>query len=724
PYVGSLYALSYPEGEDVSPEFWKSRLQDATQTIISALAQKAPTIFFIEDLHWADASFVGVLRHCLLEIRYPAIVLCVYRPVFSLFTSHQVSSIGKVYQEIRLQDLSPSDTLNMLGSLLKTETIPIELRRFIQEKVEGNPFYMEEVINSLIESETLIRDNGTWRLTRPIGESNVPSTVQGVISARVDRLERETKRVLQEASVIGRAFLYRILDKMTELKEHIDRCLTGLERLDLIRTRSLQPDLEYMFKHPLTQEVVYNGLLRKERQVIHEKIALVMEQLFHERLPEFYETLAFHFKRGRSVLKAVDYLMKSGEKSVKRYSVEESHQYYKEAFDILTNKPDKSREEEGLLIDLLIEWAYVFYYLGDFNALTELLSAHEDLAESLDDKANVGMFNAWLGFALFMNGKGQVAYQYVRRALELGEETGDQKVIAYAYTWLAWSSWDMGLLDEVITFGERANEIARSIRSDHYLYFKPLLAIGMTCLSRGDRKRALAVGRRMLDYGQKHSNIRSMAMGHVSIAFSHSIAGDFPSAIKSFQRAIQIKADPVYVQYPRCFLGITYLLNGQIQEAQEALEDHLAFNQEFGFHAAGLFGYAALGVVYVVKGELSRGLGMIEEAIHESVEKGRKPATCMLEHTLGNVYLQLIDSDVPFAGEKADEHLNRAVELAKEIGAKGDLSQAYLNLGLLHKAKGRTDQAKKCISNAIQLFEECDAEVYLKQAREALASLG
>jgi tetratricopeptide (TPR) repeat protein len=537
-------------------------------------------------------------------------------------------------------------------------------------------------------------------------------------------LERETKRVLQEASVIGRAFLYQILDKMTELKEHIDRCLTGLERLDLIRTRSLQPDLEYMFKHPLTQEVVYNGLLKKERQVIHEKIALVMEQLFHDRLSEFYETLAFHFKRGRSVLKAVDYLMKSGEKSVKRYSVEESHQCYKEAFDILTNKPDKSREEEGLLIDLLIDWANVFYYLGDFNGLIDLFSAHEDLAESLDDKAKIGMFNAWLGFALFMNGKGQVAYPYLEKALRLGEESENQQVIGYACTWLAWSSWDMGLLDEVITFGERANEIAMSIRSNHYLYFKPLGAIGITCLTTGDRKRCIAGGTAILDYGQKHSNIRSMAMGHVSIAFSHLIAGDLPSAIESFQRAIQVAADPIYIQYPRCFLGITYLLNGQIQEAQEALEDHLAFNQEFGFHSTGIFAYASLGVVYVVKGELSRGLEMIEEAIRESIEKGRKPATCMFEHTLGNVYLQLIDTDVPFAGEKAEEHLNRAVELAKEIGAKGDLSQAYLNLGLLHKAKGDIDQAKKCISNAIQLFEECDAEVYMKQAKEALASLG
>jgi class 3 adenylate cyclase len=255
-FVGSLYSLRYPEVEDVSPEFWKSRLQDAIQTILSALAKRSPTIFLHEDLHWADPSFVELLRKALTEIRQPAIVLCAYRPTFSLFTSHQISIIGKVYQEIRLQDLSLSDAEDMLESLLKTESIPSDLKRFVQAKAEGNPFYLEELINTLIESGTLIRDNGSWKIRRAITESDISPTIHGLTSGRLDRLEKETKRILQEASVIGRAFLYEILKKITELDNTIDRGLSTLERLDFIRTRSLRPELEYMFKHPLTHEVL------------------------------------------------------------------------------------------------------------------------------------------------------------------------------------------------------------------------------------------------------------------------------------------------------------------------------------------------------------------------------------------------------------------------------------------------------------------------------------
>ena len=138
--------------------------------------------------------------------------------------------------------------------------------------MEGNPFYPEEVINSLLERATLIQQDGKWSLTRPLAEENIPSTIQGVISARLDRLETDNKRILQEASVVGRAFLYEILKRITELREHTDESLIGLERLDFIRTRFVKPDLEYIFKHALTQEVVYNGLLKKERQSIHEKI--------------------------------------------------------------------------------------------------------------------------------------------------------------------------------------------------------------------------------------------------------------------------------------------------------------------------------------------------------------------------------------------------------------------------------------------------------------------
>ncbi|MEJ2102752.1 MAG: AAA family ATPase, partial [Desulfobacterales bacterium] len=365
PYIGSLYSLSYPEIDNVSPAFWKEQLQKAIQTVLSTLAQQAPTIVRLEDLHWADPSFLELIRLLLSDSRDPILFLCVYRPTISLFTGHQISAMTHPYQEIRLQDLSASESQGMVESLLKTEVIPSELQRFLQEKVEGNPFYIEEVINSLIESETLMRDNGSWKLTRKITEAEVSSTIHGVISGRLDRLEKESKRILQEASVIGRTFFYEILKQVTQLKQQVDQSLRSLERLDLIRARALQPDLEYIFKHALTQEVVYNGLLKKERQAIHERIALVMEQLFKDRLPEFYETLAYHFKQGQSIIKAVSYLMKAGEKSLKRYAVQEAHQYYLEAYELLLNKTDKTREDELLLIDLILDWAMVFYYRAD-----------------------------------------------------------------------------------------------------------------------------------------------------------------------------------------------------------------------------------------------------------------------------------------------------------------------------------------------------------------------
>ncbi|MBF8258483.1 MAG: hypothetical protein HW377_857 [Actinobacteria bacterium] len=269
PHIGSLFGLSYPELEGRSPDSWKYLSHKAVQELLSALVKRAPTVICLEDIHWADPSSIELFRVLLSEGRHPALFLCMYRPPFVLFPGHLLGAMGDLYREIRLKDLSASEALEMTGSLLKTVDVPLELRRFIREKAEGNPFYLEEVVNTLIESETLVRDDGGWKLARPFRESDISPTVHGVILARLDRLEKEARRILQEASVIGRAFLYEILKRVTELKEHIDQHLAGLERLDLIRARSLQPELEYVFKHALTQEVAYNGLLKKEREAVH-----------------------------------------------------------------------------------------------------------------------------------------------------------------------------------------------------------------------------------------------------------------------------------------------------------------------------------------------------------------------------------------------------------------------------------------------------------------------
>jgi class 3 adenylate cyclase len=359
PYVGSLFNLKYVQLEGIRPEIWRSRLQKAILEILGVMARRAPTIICLEDLHWADPSSLELIRFLLSDFRYPALVICVYRPTLTLLSNQQIANLSESYFEIRLEDLSAAETETMLESLLKTKQIPQDLKRFVREKAGGNPFYLEEIINSFVESEILMSEDVNWGLRKSLADSEISSTIHGVIAARIDRLDAEMKRILQEASVIGRSFYYEILSHITELDDSLWHHLSSLETLDLIKARSYRPAVEYIFKHALTQDVVYSGLVKGNRKAIHERVGRVMEKLFEDRLPEFYEALAYHFQRGQSVDRAVNYLVKSGQKSMQRYALEEAHRYYHDAFTILSSQVGKSYKTDSLLMDLLNNWSFV-----------------------------------------------------------------------------------------------------------------------------------------------------------------------------------------------------------------------------------------------------------------------------------------------------------------------------------------------------------------------------
>ena len=259
--------------------------------------------------------------------------------------------MGESYREIHLQDLSMDELQEMLASILQTTTVPEDLQRFVQERVGTNPFYLEEMINSLIESGILQPNKDTWRLTGSINKADIPTTVHAVISGRIDHLDEAAKYLLQEASVIGRTVPYEALKSITRQARILDQLLERLEALDLLR-RTSPSGQKYVFKHGLIQDVVYNSLLKKDRQAMHRRIGLRIEQVMGERLPEFYETLAFHFRHSdlsqRDLSqKAVHYLRESGRKSLQQYAVQESNQNYQRAFKILKQDLEGSEEEKG-----------------------------------------------------------------------------------------------------------------------------------------------------------------------------------------------------------------------------------------------------------------------------------------------------------------------------------------------------------------------------------------
>jgi predicted ATPase len=279
----------------------------------------------------------------------------------------------------------------------------------IRDRAEGNPCYLEELINALVDAQVLTYHKGTWAMTRDFKESDIPSTIHGVITARLDRLSQSARRVLQEAAVIGRVFLYDLLQRISIYGAQLDDALNELEQSGLISPRSLYPEMEMMFKHALIQEVCYSNLLRSERQRVHERIGQFMEILFADRLNEFYETMAMHFQRGQSLDKAIFYLIRSGNKALRRYALEESQRHFLGAKQLAELETPPTTESRELLVDVLNQWAFVYYYRGRFRDLQKLFDTNQPVVEALSDHSRQGMYWAWQGWTLWHRGHYEAA---------------------------------------------------------------------------------------------------------------------------------------------------------------------------------------------------------------------------------------------------------------------------------------------------------------------------
>ena len=739
--IGGLFSLSYPELAQVSPESWKSRLHASIQEILTALAKRGPTVICFEDLHWADSSFIELLGTLLKRQSDSILFVCVYRPSFNFFDGQNPEILDNVYQEIRLQELSALDAQAMLKSLLKSEDIPTELTDFVGNKAEGNPFYLEEVINSLIESGILIRDNGGWKLARAIGETDIPSSISGVLTARIDRLQKDAKRILQEASVIGRAFFYEILKRVTDLKVPVDEYLAGLEQLDLIRVRALEPDLEYIFKHALTQEVVYNGILKKERQDIHERIGIAIETLFKDRISEFYETLAYHFSHSSSVVKAVNYLIMSGEKNVLRYALDEANQFYKEAYKILSEKSFLTKDEKWFLIDLLIKWSFVFFYRADFEGLKTILEVHRDLVDSLEDRERRGMFYTCLGYALGQAGRLRESYETLHKSSKWCEEANNERFEAFSYAWLSQTCHELGLLDDAIVYGKKGQTIEGRLAWDPLLLCHTDSWAAVSFFYRGECLEIEKIANSHLEKGHKNSDQRIISEAVLFKGMMFFAAGDYTNCIKKMEETIRLAKDPITLYNGKLMMGMCYLSLGRLKEAEDALNVTLDLTRHIRSWVRKPQLELFLTAVQAGRGNLSKGIKNLHRLKAYFFENSQKWSAASAEYILGNIYFQLIHNEaprdfkiimknigfliktLPFAAKKAEQHYLAAIKAAKEINAKGILGQSCLDLGLLYKFKKRNDEARQYISNAVKIFEECGAYAFLKQARKELISL-
>ena len=343
PYLATLLSLNVPgnlaervkylDGETMGRQVFRS-----TRRFFARLAQERPLVLIFEDLQWIDHSSALLLEHLLPLVREVPLLICsVGRPDSESPSTRlreiAVKDYADCYKEIALTPLSPAESAQLVHNLLPIDALIPRLREGLLHKAEGNPFFLEEMIRVLIDLGAFVRDRNTgrWQATAQVAQVTIPDTLQGVVMARIDRLDDEMKQVFKLASVIGRIFFYRVLRGIMEADQELDRHLAELQNLELIREKRRIPELEYIFKHALVQEATYESILRQRRRELHQQVGECVEALFADRLDEFYGLLAYHYTRAEEWEKAQDYLFKAGDQAGKIAADAEALEHYRQA---------------------------------------------------------------------------------------------------------------------------------------------------------------------------------------------------------------------------------------------------------------------------------------------------------------------------------------------------------------------------------------------------------
>ncbi len=326
------------EGEALETLIFKN-----LQELISKAAEQRPLVFIIEDLHWADQSSVELLGSLFrLADNNPILFIGVFRPDYVETSEKLLMTVKDRYpefhSEIVLEALDEGRSEALINNLLRTKDLPENIRELITKRTEGNPFFIEEVVRSFIDDCVVEFKDGGLKITEKIDSVVIPESIDEVLMSRIDKLDEKTRSLLKVASVIGRNFFYKILADVAKAIEELDEKIEYLKDVQLIKEKKRLYEIEYLFKHALAQEAVYNSILPKSRKKLHLDVAKSIELVFHEKLYEFFGMLAFHYSKGEDLDKAEEYLIKAGEEALKSSASSEALHFYQEALNIYLKK--------------------------------------------------------------------------------------------------------------------------------------------------------------------------------------------------------------------------------------------------------------------------------------------------------------------------------------------------------------------------------------------------
>lgn len=615
--VGQQPELSKLEGEAL-----KRKLFAAVEQAMAASAGTDGLVLVLDDLHWADDASMDLVLHLFrLTNRAPVLFLCAFRPY-----RHSAGWRMKLgaetdyphrYHEIELAPLTPEDSDHLVSSLLEIAELPAPMRKIILRKAEGNPFFVEEVIRTLMEEGVLVRsEDGTrWVAGKPIEDIVIPDSLQALLVSRIDRLAEDVRSTLQYAAVIGRSFYLQVLELVTEMQEQLGDHLNVLQRVELIREVARVPEIEYVFRHELTRDAAYRTILRRQRRQFHRQVGEALERLYPTRLKEFASRLAHHFAEAGDDKKALRYARLAGDAAARLYANVEAIEHYSRAIQLAR----KLGTPHDVLRHLYLSRGRTYEVSAKYD---EALENYQELEAIGRESGDVALELAALipQVTIYAIPTGRMdhvrAQELAEKALRLAEESGDPQGQSKAL-------WNMLLLARFSGDSEKAREAgerALKIAEENDLPEETAYAahdLSQVYMGDGELEKTLAMQERAQQIWRKLGNLPMLADSLGGSAFALLETGEYDRAMKNAEEALAVSEsidNEWGMGYSRMMLGLVYVEKGYVSRAIRVMREAEELGNRGNFIAASAIAPAILAWVYASFGDVEVGFPLLERA--------------------------------------------------------------------------------------------------------------
>jgi tetratricopeptide (TPR) repeat protein len=708
----------------LDPPQRRQRTLEALTRVMLRESQVQPLLLVFEDLHWIDTETQALLDRLVDSLPMACLLLLVnYRPEYQ----HAWAS-KTYYAQFRLDPLPPASAEELLATLLGNDPSMQPLTRLLSARTEGNPFFLEESVRTLVEAEVLVGTPGAYRLAQALPTIQVPATVQAVLAARIDRLPADAKHLLQTAAVIGHEVPLILLQAIADLAEEaLHRSLAQLQGAEFLYETRLFPEREYTFKHALTHEVAYGSLLQERRRALHARIVEALEELSADRLTDHVERLAYHAMRGEVWDKALAYCRQAGERAAAHSAYREAVSCFEQALAALTQLPGHRGTLEQA-IDLRCDLRNALLPLGEYAWMLDHLHAAEALAERLGDLQRLGQIACLLCTSFSFIGEHDSAMTAGQRALALATTSGafDVQVVAQTQLGVAYSA--VGDFRQALDFSRR---VMVSLTGElRYARFgqAPLPAVvsrshvTWSLAELGDFAEGNSVGEEAVRTAEEADHPFSLTVALTWVGFLSYRQGALHRAIPLLERGLALSQT---ADFPHVFpvfasiLGATYALAGRIADALPLLDqtlERIAAGSRMLFHALVLTELSEALLLVGRVDEANTLAGQLLELSRTHTGRGYQAHACRL---LGEVAMHRESPDV----EQAAAHYNQALTLAEELSMRPLQAHCYLGLGTLHLALGQQERARATLSTAIALYRAMEMTFWLPQTEAMLARI-